>query len=228
MWQAADRAALEAGLDYVTPITGWRGTAWLIASGIIGLIAIYVIARLSYSARVRGLQPPVSVEEQLIQDFAYSHHDPAFIPAHLLTPTQFEYEVARLITAQTGLQTRVVGGSGDGGVDIEVLRNRQVVGIVQCKRYDPARALPPGHIRELYAVKVQRGVSIAYLVTTAALTTATHHEAARLGIRLITGEDLERMRRQYAQIDAVPQYARFMPPDRIYLPPPQRRSLWDD
>lgn len=232
-WQAADRAALAAGLEYLTPITGWRGTAWIIGIFFAGLILIYLIARLDYAARIRRLEPPVSVEERLVHDFVYGDdhytpYEPAYVPAHRLSPSQFEYEVARVIYAQTGLETRVVGGSGDGGVDVEVLRNRRVVGIVQCKRYDPSRTLPPGHIRELYAVKVQRNVSVAYLVTTAAMSTAAHTEAGRLGIRLITGEDFERMRRQQTSVIVRPEQTRFMPPSQTYLPPPQRRSLWDD
>src|SRR5690606_101469 len=55
-----------------------------------------------------------------------------------ISPQEFERQVARLITYQTGHTTKVIGGAGDNGVDIKVYnKDRQLVGVVQCKRYNP-------------------------------------------------------------------------------------------
>src|SRR5690606_29089234 len=65
-----------------------------------------------------------------------------------ISPQEFERQVARLITFQTGHTTKVIGGAGDNGVDIKVYnKDRQLVGVVQCKRYNPNKALPPMYVR---------------------------------------------------------------------------------
>jgi len=107
----------------------------------------------------------------------------------------FEHEVAWLINVTTDQKAIVTGGAGDGGVDIKVYSGKRLVGIVQCKRYDPNSTLPPGYIRELYAAKQQHGVRTAYLVTTARFGAQAHVQAKALGIQLIDGEKLIRMRK---------------------------------
>ncbi len=116
------------------------------------------------------------------------------------TPRTFEHEVAWLINVLTEHKAIVIGGAGDGGVDIKVYDDDRLVGIAQCKQYDPRHALAPGHVRELYAAKAQFGVIKAYLVTTTRFTPDTINEAERLNIDLIDGEKLERMRTKARQI----------------------------
>jgi hypothetical protein len=103
---------------------------------------------------------------------------------------QFEHEVASLFRKLTKHQVHVVGGKSDGGVDIEIRDNDKIVGIVQCKQYREEHTLAPSHIRELSAVKAQRGVRIAYLVTTARFSAASREEAVKYGINLIDGVEL--------------------------------------
>lgn len=105
----------------------------------------------------------------------------------------FEHQVAWVLNATTPYKAVVVGGAGDGGVDIKVYAAEQLVGIVQCKRYDMSRPLPPGHIRELYATKQQFGVKTAYLVTTTTFSKESEAEAQRLGIRLIDRDEFARL-----------------------------------
>lgn len=118
------------------------------------------------------------------------------VEAHKMTPTEFEHEVAWVINMTTPNKAVVTGGAGDGGVDIKVYDGKRFVGIVQCKKLDPKKALPPGYIRELATVKQQQGVEIAYLVTTAKVSRATEHEAKKLGIKIIDGDDYEQLRKQ--------------------------------
>lgn len=108
----------------------------------------------------------------------------------------FEYEVAELLNILTPYKAITVGGAGDGGVDVKVYNGERLVGIVQCKRYNPKSPIAPGHVRELYAVKSQFGVKTAYLVTSSRFTPDTEKEAARLGIKLVDGAELERMRQK--------------------------------
>ncbi|MDX2161167.1 MAG: restriction endonuclease [bacterium] len=111
-----------------------------------------------------------------------------------ISPREFERYIAWLIHQRTGYQTRVCGGAGDQGVDVEVFDGKdKLVGIVQCKRYDPSKALSPQYVRELATVRQMRGVQIAYLATTAYFTRDSHALAKRLGVRLIDGDDLRGM-----------------------------------
>jgi restriction system protein len=116
---------------------------------------------------------------------------------------EFEREVARIIEAQTGHTTQVIGGSGDEGVDIRVLKGQKLVGIVQCKYYAPTKTLPPQFIREAATVKRIHSVERAYLVTTARFSDAARQQAKSLGVSLIDGDDLrrakERMLRSMAE-----------------------------
>lgn len=114
-----------------------------------------------------------------------------------LDPTVFEEEIAWLITATTGHKAEVVGGSSDQGIDIEVYgKSGKRIGIVQCKRYDPSRPLPPNHVRELFAVKRRFRVPTAYLATTTYFSDSTRQEARELGIRLMDGTTIRRMQKK--------------------------------
>ncbi len=107
---------------------------------------------------------------------------------------QFERDVAAVIRQLTRHEVVVTGGRGDGGVDIEIRSEKTLVGIVQCKQYDERTSLAPSHIRELAAVKAKRAVQIAYLVTTARFSKAAKTEAEELGVKLIDGAGLNKLR----------------------------------
>lgn len=109
--------------------------------------------------------------------------------------SEFEYEVASLINETTGKRTTVVGGAGDGGVDIKVHDQQgRLVGIVQCKKFAPHKVVSPGYLRELNTVKHQHQVNTAYLVTTGRFSNDSQKLAQQLGIRLIDGQALAEMR----------------------------------
>lgn len=111
--------------------------------------------------------------------------------------TEFEYEVAGLIHKLTGKRTEVVGGSGDGGIDIKVYDEQgRMVGIVQCKNLAAHKTVYPAHIRDLNTVRHFHHVNIAYLVSTGRFTEDSQKLAKQLGIRLIDGQALQRLRQQ--------------------------------
>lgn len=112
----------------------------------------------------------------------------------------FECEVADIIEMETNYIAEVVGGSGDGGVDIRVCdQTGRLVGIVQCKEYSPNQALAPIYIRELKAVKDFHGVQIAYLVTTARFSADSRKVAKEYGVRLMDGETYKTLKKKLAQ-----------------------------
>ncbi len=109
--------------------------------------------------------------------------------------TDFEYEVAGIIHAMTGKRTAVVGGSGDGGIDIKVFDDKnQLVGIVQCKNINPNKTVYPAHIRDLNTVRHHHQVNTAYLVTTGRFSENSRELAQKLGVKLIDGATLKKMR----------------------------------
>ena len=115
------------------------------------------------------------------------------------TPEEFEERVAWLITQQTGYQTKVTGGAGDRGADVKVYdANRKLVGIVQCKRYHPRRAVPPTYIQQMVGIRETFKVNIVYLATTSYFTEESHKLAKRLNVRLIDGRDLKHITKKTA------------------------------
>lgn len=114
----------------------------------------------------------------------------------------FEELTARVISIVTGMKAELTNGGGDGGVDVNLYRSGKLVGIVQCKNYDPLKALPPGYIRELATVKRDRRVEYAYLVTTAYFSKQSEREAERLGINLIDASEFADLKRRAKEIVA--------------------------
>jgi HJR/Mrr/RecB family endonuclease len=136
--------------------------------------------------------------------------------AQTLTPRDFEHEVAWVFNTLTPYKAIVNGGAGDGGIDIKIINNNRLFAIVQCKRYDASKALPPQFVRELAAVRQRAQVGTAYLVTTAYFSDATRAEAKQFGIRLIDGQKFAEMRerariitRQYTAVTPDDPHAAF-------------------
>lgn len=172
-----------------------------ISIGCIALMSLFVVKIIR---RVLNLNPQpvaaVPAEKQPPPMLEFPDADPDVAPVKLEPPSMsvpyrdFEHEVAWLINVLTGQKAIVVGGAGDGGVDIKVFSGEKLVGIVQCKRYDPEKFLAPMFIRELSACKQRFNVRTAVMVTTAHFTQDTRQEARQYGVKLIDRDDLVRMR----------------------------------
>lgn len=79
-----------------------------------------------------------------------------------LTPTEFERACA-VLWQRLGYRARVVGKSGDEGVDVFIWREG-VQSIVQCKRYAGSSVGSPD-VRNLLGAKTDFGAPDAYLMT---------------------------------------------------------------
>ena len=115
-----------------------------------------------------------------------------------LTYTEFEHEVAWVVGSEvSGCTTRVIGGSGDKGVDVEMYDSASKLrGVIQVKhRSDAMTAIPPSVIREMDSVKVRSGVELTYIVTNARFSEDSYALARHYGIVLLDGVRFERHRR---------------------------------
>lgn len=87
------------------------------------------------------------------------------------------------------------GGTGarfDGGVDLRIRRNAEVV-LVQCKHWN-AKQVPHNAVHELLGVMVNEGATGAILVSSGEFTRAAIDAAQRHGhVKLIDGETLRGM-----------------------------------
>ena len=102
---------------------------------------------------------------------------------YTLSPAEFEHYVAGVFAA-SGYSSSVVGGSGDGGVDVRVWRDGRC-GVVQCKRYRPDRTLGPAAVRELVGTRAHERAHMAWLATTASLSPAALQLALDEGVGVL-------------------------------------------
>lgn len=87
-----------------------------------------------------------------------------------LSPTEFEQRVAILLADLGWQKVEVVGGSGDGGVDIRA-ESDGFRYIVQCKRY--RGLVTPTHVRDLAGALSHEPADRALLITTGHVTDQT-------------------------------------------------------
>jgi DNA-directed RNA polymerase specialized sigma24 family protein len=103
-----------------------------------------------------------------------------------LPPRRFEELVAE-IYLRRGFEALLTPASGDGGVDVYVVRNDEfgtALTIVQCKRYSPTNKVGVATVRELYGVVQDTEASKGALVTTSFFTAGALGLANRYRYRL--------------------------------------------
>jgi hypothetical protein len=117
---------------------------------------------------------------------------------YALSPGQFEEFVAFLFQQQ-GFAARVVGHTGDEGIDIE-LQSRHGQGpmrcVAQCKRYHGSVGQPI--VREFYGSFANQAAE-GYLVTTGTFTQPARDWAATRPMHLVDGAELLRWTERTAQ-----------------------------
>jgi hypothetical protein len=117
---------------------------------------------------------------------------------YAMSPSQFEQFVAFLFE-QRGFAVRVVGQTGDQGIDIELRHRSQPNAprvVAQCKRYEGSVGQPI--VREFYGSFVGEAVE-GYLVTTGLFTQPAQEWAASRPLHLIDGPELLRWTESVAE-----------------------------
>lgn len=105
----------------------------------------------------------------------------------LLSPTAFEHLVKDWLRFKGYKNARVIGGSNDGGIDIEAFQNNNKV-VVQCKRYKDR--IGPSIAREFAAAIHDKRASKGILVVTSDFTRETQRYCQDHGIEMFNGIQL--------------------------------------
>ncbi len=114
-------------------------------------------------------------------------------------PSEFEEYIANLFSA-LGYQTRIVGGSGDGGIDIEMSKDGRNH-LVQCKKFI-TRKVNPHDVRDFFGAMGDRHINgKGFFVTTNIFTLEAERFAEEKPIELIDGSQLIRLIRDSGLMD---------------------------
>lgn len=158
---------------------------------LVAFLLVYVVYRRMRAGRIGARQTrQAQIEERLrLSSLALMR----------LTPAEFEQEVAWVVGTYTkGATTEVVGGSGDGGIDINVYNDsHKLVGVVQVKhRTNPNEAIEPKEVQAMDSIKQRMELEHAWVVTNARFSGSTMDLGKRYGILLIDGVHFEKARRK--------------------------------
>ena len=113
-----------------------------------------------------------------------------------LSGIEFERLITQLLNGM-GFVAEMTKASGDGGVDIEAVFDRPIVGgryLIQCKRFALDAPVGSPVVREFYgALVADRKAIKGILMTTSSFTPQAREFADNLPIELIDGEQLARL-----------------------------------
>lgn len=117
-----------------------------------------------------------------------------------LSGMQFERLITELLE-KMGFRAEMTKATGDGGIDIEAVLDRPIVGgryLIQCKRFAPESLVGSPTVREFYgAITADRKAVKGILITTSGFTSQALEFADGLPIELIDGQQLGQMPAEY-------------------------------
>ncbi len=109
-----------------------------------------------------------------------------------LSPRQFEELVAALLREEGYQSVRVVGQTGDKGVDITCVDGDGRLVVVQCKKYKSTSTVGAPEIRTFFGVVVAQRAARGIYATTGRFTQPAVRHAQQNDIELIDGARLAR------------------------------------
>lgn len=138
---------------------------------LIGLIVLVLILKIGEDILSKRSQIKWFLSKKKVQDL------------QKLTPAQFEAYIAELFSA-LGYQTKTTGKSGDGGVDVEAVKDG-LVHYIQCKKFISSK-VPVGAVRDFYGAVADRiDGGKAYFITTNVFTLEAEKFAEDKPIELV-------------------------------------------
>lgn len=164
-----------------------EGAALFTLSGLWGFLVWREQKQQSLTPSPNHTQAPIKIRREQLYD---------------LSPYQFESYVAELFRRK-GYEVKMRGGSGDHGVDLELLDRNGRSAIVQCKRYN--RPIGPDVVRELFGTTIHERAGRGFLVTTADISSTSRRWARGKPLSLIDGKALTKLA-QEVQLDPLEWY----------------------
>ena len=127
---------------------------------------------------------------------AVASENPAIANLANLSGVEFEQLIATLLR-NLGFTAEMTKATGDGGIDIEAMLDRPIVGgryLIQCKRFAAETLVGSPTVREFYgALVADRKAVKGILITTSDFSAQAREFARALPVELIGGADLAKM-----------------------------------
>lgn len=185
---------------------GWKVTGLLLAAAAIRAWTAQIVTALAVTAAV-GLTVGAVYGRQYLQNRTQRSrlanrvrwmprpraHRPADLNGYLaLDPTAFEHAIADLARRDPHVYSAIrQGGANDRAADVLVaLRDGRRI-VIQCKRYQPRKAVDAGTVYELNGTyREYHHGNAAVIVTTSRFTASAREFANGVGITLVDGPAL--------------------------------------
>jgi Holliday junction resolvasome RuvABC ATP-dependent DNA helicase subunit len=156
-----------------------------------------------------GISPVTEAEAQkILSAFGHTNEgpggtwNPAVTDLMRLSGIEFE-QLAVTLLRNLGFTAEMTKATGDGGIDIEAVLDRPLVGgryLIQCKRFAPDTLVGSPTVREFYgALVADRRAVKGILITTSSFSAQAREFAANLPIELIDGHALVNLLTQTAK-----------------------------
>jgi len=151
---------------------------WLAALSVVGLIALAIWRRtrtqpppkISTAPTVRPAPPELNWSQELLSKLEWK---------------RFE-DVVAAYSRELGYEARTTRIGADGGVDVQLFQNGQIVMIIQCKAWD-AYKVGVKPVRELFGVMAADKVANGAFFTTGEFTTEAEDWAREKNLDLVNG-----------------------------------------
>lgn len=114
-------------------------------------------------------------------------------------PCEFEYLCAELLSKKYGYDVGITNAVKDGGYDLVCYAGNQVQMLVECKCYDSQNRVGRPALQKLVGANALLHVPQLSFITTSEYTSDAMEYAARIGIQLYDGHDVEHWMRCYFQ-----------------------------
>jgi hypothetical protein len=176
-------------IGYVGYYAWEHSPAWVLLFSFMSILGLAALLIYPHVAHLRpGGRRSSNYEAQRLASMALAQ----------LTPGDFEREVARAVGVFAGDgNVRVVGHSGDAGIDVEMLDKGKLVGVIQCKhKADPRHTVGPEVIRDMDSTMHRAGAQYAFVITNGHFTSGSRELAKQYNIGLLDGQAFERFRQR--------------------------------
>jgi hypothetical protein len=169
----ATAAVLGGGIPWAFRLDRPISLVWVVAGAILATLPVLAVAAKGHNLEIHRL---------LLVQTGYLDGLGTF------SGSEFEHLIAALYESQ-GFDATVIGGTGDGGIDIEARRGEMRLAI-QCKHWK-TKKVGPREVRELRGAILDTSVT-PVLVTSGLCSDATRNAARERGVDLLVGVDLIR------------------------------------